>query len=277
MRVALAQINSTVGDFKNNALKIIEYIERAHERRCDLVIFPELALFGYWASDLLERPSVVEEQIKQINLIHKKIPKNMGVVFGAVTKNTSKRGRLFKNSALFLEKGRRPQVFNKELLPTYDIFDEYRHFDFGDVKNNIVLFKGKKILVTICEDIWAWQEHKYSHNPLLKLKNKKVDLVVNISASPFSMTKFARRKKVVQQTAQFFKAPMVYTNLVGGQDEIIFDGGSFAVDKKGKVLAQSIHFSEDLNVVDFEMKKGGTRQLPTTKTELLRNALVFGL
>lgn len=277
MRVAIAQINSTVGDFKSNCTKICDYIQRAHERRCDIVVFPELTLFGYWAADLLERPSVVDEQLKYIKQIQSAVPDGMGVLFGAVTKNPTKSGRLFQNSAIFMVAKKKPLIFSKELLPTYDIFDEYRHFEFGDVSKNIFTFKGKKLLVTICEDIWAWQDSKYKTNPLLKLKGKKVDLVLNISASPFSLLKFDRRKKIVQKTARFFKAPVVYTNLVGGQDETIFDGASFAVDKAGAILAQSVHFEEDLNVVDFTLKKGGLRPKGLTKTHLLKQALVFGL
>ncbi len=279
MRVAIAQINSTVGDFKSNAKKITEYIQRAQEHRCDLVVFPELSLFGYWAADLLERTSVVEEQLKYIKQIQKIIPKEIAVLFGAVTKTSAKTGRLFQNSALFMQKGRKPLVFHKELLPTYDIFDEYRHFEFGDMSKNILSFRGKKILITICEDIWAWPNpnSKYRVNPLLKLKGKKIDLVVNLSASPFSLSKFERRKKVVLKTAQFFKAPVIYTNLVGGQDEIIFDGGSFAMDKNGKMLAHSIHFDEDLNVVDLKLKEGGHRQKTSSRQLLLKQALVFGL
>lgn len=281
MRIGMAQINSTVGDFKGNAQKIIEYTTKAKERRCDLVVFPELALFGYWASDLLERPSVVEEQLKEIQTIKTKIPKGITVVFGAVTKNPKKPGRLFQNSAVVLSKGQKPKIFSKELLPTYDIFDEYRHFEFGDISKNLIAISGKKILITICEDIWAWGDSgagmQYPKNPLNKLKGKKIDIVLNLSASPFSMTKVARREKVVKRTAALLKAPVVYVNLVSGQDETIFDGGSFAIDKKGHRLAQSAHFEEDINVVDFNTLSGGLRIDKSAQIETLRKALVFGI
>lgn len=281
MRIALAQINPTVGDFEKNAQKIIEFSQRAKERRCDLVVFPECALFGYWAGDLLERPSVVEQQLKALKTIQNKIPNDIGILFGFVSKNESTQGRLFKNSAIFITKKGKPRLFSKELLPTYDIFDEYRHFEFGDLSKNILKFKGKTLLITICEDIWgwsgAWTGVRYPKNPLLKVKGKKFDCIINISASPFSQTKLKRRRMVVKKAVDLLKAPMVYVNLVGAEDEVIFDGGSFAMDKKGKILSQSIFFEEDLNVVDLKEGTGGHREVAKKDLDVLRQAVVFGL
>lgn len=293
MRVALAQINSVLGDFVANQAKIIEYIQRARERRCDLVIFPEAALFGYHPVDLLERPSLVAAQEQALREIHKAIPKGMAVLVGAIVRNASKRGKGFWNAAVFLEKGKKARVFAKQLLPTYDVFDEGRHIEPGQVVKNHIKFKGQRILVTICEDIWAWPlKHnpwysKYGKNPLREVKRGSVDLVVNLSASPFTHSKFHNRRMVVKSTATYFRVPMVYVNLVGGQDELIFDGGSFAVDKTGKVIAQCVRFEEDLNVLDLggksdDKKKvktpiGGDRELPVKEQEILRSALVLGI
>jgi NAD+ synthase (glutamine-hydrolysing) len=279
MRVALAQINSLLGDFKHNREKIVEYTKRAQEKHCDLVVFPELSLFGYIPADLLERESVVAAQLKEFEHLHKSIPAGIAVLVGLVTKN--KNGKPFQNTAAFLEKGKKPKFFSKQLLPNYDIFDEERYFEPGDVSQNILKFKGKRILVTICEDIWGWGQDwagaNYSKNPLAALKGERFDLVVNVSASPFSKRKEKARRDVIKKTAIFFKAPMVYVNLVGAQDEIIFDGGSQAVDSKGKLLAHSIFFEEDLNVVDFEKKVGGTREIKKSETELIHEALVLGI
>jgi NAD+ synthase (glutamine-hydrolysing) len=283
MRIALAQINSVLGDFEANKNKILEYVARAEQRHCDLVVFPEAALMGYHPVDLLERPSVVALQEKLLAEIHKKIPKGMGVFVGAIVRNASKKGKGFWNAAVFLEKGKKPRVFAKQLLPTYDVFDESRHIEPGSVAKNVFRFGGKRILVTICEDIWAWPlKHNpwyssYGKNPLQAVKRGTVDLVVNLSASPFTQSKFGNRRIVTGNTVAHFRTPMVYVNLVGAQDELIFDGGSFALDKKGKVIAQSVRFEEDLNVVDLKEMSGGTRELPTNNEELVRSALVLGV
>jgi NAD+ synthase (glutamine-hydrolysing) len=283
MRVALAQINSHLGCFSHNAEKIIDYIQKAKERRCDIVLFPEAALFGYHPMDLLTRASVVDEQLKYINKIHKSVPSGMAVIFGAFTKNPSPKGKPYFNTAIALVKNKKIWSCHKELLPTYDVFDDARHIEPGDVAKNIFNFKGKKILITVCEDIWAWptlgQKRKslYDTNPIKKIKPGKVDLILNLSASPFYADKVKRRHHVVKSTSQFLRAPMAYVNMVGAQDELIFDGGSFAIDKRGKVLAQSHQFVEDINVVDFSLNKGGIRVSATDPLESLRQALTLGI
>lgn len=283
MRVALAQINAFLGDFAGNKSKILDYINRASDRHCDLVVFPEAALFGYHPADLLERPSVVAEQERMLPEITKKIPKGIGVLVGAFLKNKSGKGKGYWNAAVFLERGKKPLVFPKQLLPTYDVFDESRHVEPGSLANNIFRFKGKKILVTICEDIWGWPRKgnpgfsNYGVNPLTKVPRKGIDLVVNLSASPFTETKFRNRQIVVGMTARHFRAPMVYVNMVGGQDELIFDGGSFAVNEKGKVVGQSVRFEEDLNMYDLNAGEGWIRELASNPQEILRSALVMGL
>lgn len=282
MRIALAQINSLLGDFEGNKNKILDYIQRAVDRRCDLVVFPEAALFGYHPVDLLERPSVVAQQEKCLKEIHKAIPKGIGVLVGAIVKNSSKKGKGFWNAAVFLNRGEKPKIFAKQLLPTYDVFDESRHIEPGRIADGTFRFKGKRVLVTICEDIWAWPRKdnpffsKYGKNPLKDVKGR-VDVVLNLSASPFTHSKMDNRRIVVKNTATLFKCPMVYVNMVGGQDELIFDGGSFAVDKKGKVVAQCVRFEEDLNVIDLKTMEGGSRPLPKEPQELVRSALVLGL
>jgi NAD+ synthase (glutamine-hydrolysing) len=283
MRIALAQINSFLGDFAGNKAKIMEYIHRAHGFHCDMVVFPEAALFGYHPADLLERPSIVAQQEAYLKQIATELPKGMGAFVGAIVKNTSKKGKSYWNAAVFLEKGKKPQIFPKQLLPTYDVFDESRHIESGDTSKNILKFKGKKMLVTICEDIWGWPRKNnpgfanYGQNPLLKAPRKGFDLIVNLSASPFTETKFKNRRIVTKCTATHFKCPMVYVNMVGAQDELIFDGGSFAIDKTGKVRAQCVRFAEDMNIFELESLKGTVRELPDNPQEILREALVMGL
>ena len=276
MRIGLAQINPHLGSFKKNREKILEWIGRAADRRCDLVLFPEMSLFGYHPGDLLERESVVKEQIKEFDRLAKKMPEGITALVGLVHRNTKKRGKKFINAAALLQKGKKPKIFAKELLPTYDVFDDHRHIEPGDLSKNIFRFKGKKCLVTICEDIWGWNE-TYSSNPLKKLKSTDVDLVLNLSGSPYTVGKRLQRKKITTLTAKHFKSPLVYVNLVGAQDELIFDGGSFAIDQKGKVLAQNAFFAEDLTVVDIAEQDGEKRPKPSSKTEEIRQALVLGI
>lgn len=281
MRVGLAQMNSTLGDFAGNREKIVEYAKRALEKRCDIVVFPELALSGYPPNDLLERVSIVDEELKEFEKLVKQIPEGIAVVVGLITKSKRKKGKPYHNSAAFLVRGKTPKFFHKELLPTYDVFDEARYVEKGHLDQGFIKFKGKRLLITVCEDIWGWElpDHptNYLENPLVALKKEKVDLVVNVSASPFTFQKMSDRRKVVGLTAKNFRAPMVYVNTVGAHDEIIFDGGSFAIDAKGKMLAQSIFFEEDLNVVDLETGVGGFREVPEDKAEKTRRALVLGL
>ncbi|MES2962633.1 MAG: NAD+ synthase, partial [Bdellovibrionota bacterium] len=281
MRVGLAQMNSTLGDFAGNREKIVELARRALEKRCDLVVFPELTLLGYPPNDLLERESIVEAQLKEFEKLVKQVPTGIAVVVGLITKSGRKKGKPYHNTAAFLVRGKAPKFFHKELLPTYDVFDEARYVEKGRIADGFIKYKGKRLLITICEDIWGWElpDHptNYLENPLVALKREKVDLVVNLSASPFTFQKMDDRRKVVALTAKNFKAPMVYVNTVGAQDEIIFDGGSFAVDAKGRTIAQSVFFEDDLNVVDFATGVGGFRDVPEDKVERTRRALVLGL
>lgn len=281
MRVALAQINSTLGDFAGNREKMVSFTKRALEKRCDLVVFPELSLMGYLPNDLLERPSIIDEQLKEFEKLQKQLPEGIAVLCGLITYTGLKVGKPYYNSAALLIKDKKPKYFHKQLLPTYDVFDEARHIEHGSISDGFFKFKGKRILLTICEDIWGWtlpnHPTNYLANPLAVLKKEKVDLVLNMSASPFTLSKAKDRRDVVSLTAKHFKTPMVYVNLVGGQDEIIFDGGSFAVDKTGREIAKNISFDEDLNVVDLETLQGGFREERTEPMELARQALVLGL
>ncbi|MGE0529331.1 MAG: nitrilase-related carbon-nitrogen hydrolase, partial [Bdellovibrionales bacterium] len=283
MRVALAQINSFLGGFEANAGKIISYISKAHNRHCDLVVFPEAALFGYYPMDLLERPSLVAEQEKWIRVIHRSIPNGVAVLVGAFVRNTSKRGKPFWNAAVLLEKGKKARIFAKELLPSYDVFDESRHIQPGQLAKNIFRHKGKRILITICEDIWGWERRntpgysRYSHNPIRALRPGSVDFAINLSASPFTQSKLANRRIVTRLTAIHLRCPLIYVNMVGAQDELIYDGGSFALNEKGRVFAQCVRFEEELGVVDLEKREGVVSKLSDNPQEILRSALVLGL
>jgi NAD+ synthase (glutamine-hydrolysing) len=280
MRIYVSQINSSLGDFEGNAQKILSEIAIAHDRRCDLVLFPECALFGYHPFDLLERKELVEAQVFKIKQIHKKIPNGMAVVLGAITLNKAKTGRPYFNSAVVLEKGKPVKIFNKQLLPTGDVFNEGRFFESGEIASNVFKYKGKSLLVTICEDIWAWPNKSgksiYKKNPLKNVKTK-IDLVLNLSASPFYLKKEKLRKEVIVRTAKYFKAPVIYCNLVGAQDELIFDGSSVVFDKNGKEHRKAQSFVEDHLVIDESELSSARKSLHLNEAEQLRRALVLGI
>ncbi len=280
-RIGVAQINPTLGDFENNKNKILDYVQRAKKMKCSVVVFPECSLFGYHPFDLLERSEEVDRQEKEFKDLCQKIPSDIGVVVGLITRNKSRRGKPYFNSAAFLVKGKKPQIFNKQLLPTGDVFDEARFIETGDLSKNFFSFKGKKFFVTICEDIWAWEFSKerspYKENPLKKIIRKNIDLVINISASPYFLGKMNLRDRVTLATAKHFKAPVLYANLVGAQDEIIFDGQSFLMTPKGKKPFQCLAFQEHLNVFDLKTFESWHQPPVLNKTEELRKALVLGI
>ncbi len=283
LRIGMAQMDTILGGFSANAIKISDLVSRAKDKHCDLVVFPELSLFGYLPMDLLERKSVFEAQWKEFKKIEKKIPKEISVLIGLVTPSEDKSGKPYQNGVALIRRGQKTKFFFKELLPNYDIFDDPRFFEPGRNIDNLFRLKDQKILVTICEDIWGWGQElenaNYKRNPLKGLRRAGVDLVVNLSASPYSVGHRRRRRQVVKNTATLLKAPVIYVNMVGGQDEMVFDGGSFAVDKTGKVIAQSVYFQEDLNVVDLGIRTGGTRPIPALDDEAaeLYQALVLGI
>lgn len=274
MRIALAQFNSHVANFSQNGERIRDAIDEANRKNCDLVVFPELALFGYNPVDLLERDELISQQDKELEKIKKHIPKNMHALVGGVTRTKNKKGKPYHNSVHLI--GKKKKTFHKELLPSYDVFDDTRFMQSGDVNHNLFTLKGYKVLVLICEDIWCWDGNRYE-NILTQVKTKKPDLVICVNASPFSYGKQERRIEMARTTAKYFRSSVVYLNMVGAQDELIFDGRSFVIDKKGTIIAQSAAFSEDLNVIDLGKAVGGRRETPSSKVELLHGALVLGL
>ena len=285
MKVAIAQINPLLGDFHHNMKSILSFIKKAPQ--CDLIVFPELALFGYWPGSLLERRSVVKKQLQVLEKLHQKIPPKLAVLLGCVRENKKKYGKYYHNSAILLIRGKKPKYFDKTILPTYDVFDEGRYFEPGTFTDNCFRLKGHKILVTICEDIWAsdcssWAGSRFPQDPLRSISKGSVDFMVNLSASPFSMGKVQRRLRTVQNVARQISAPLFYSNLVGGQDEIIFDGGSVMVDSKGTVQMLLKSFAEDLRCYDLQMQQeiGPEQTQKTGPVEPLlavKQALVLGI
>lgn len=287
LRIALAQINPVLGDFVANRKKIEEGIRHAAAEDCDLVIFPESALFGYLPNDLLERDDFVMAQLQELKLLQKTVPKGLAVLVGCFSQADSKSGsaatrktlsqKVYFNSGAWLESGKRVRFFHKERLPSYDIFDEPRHLKSGKTSDNFISFKGQRLLITICEDIWGWGSET---NQLPALSKNKVDVVLNLSASPFTTRKRKDRLDVAKRTAQAFRAPLVYVTMTGAQDEVIFDGRSLVLDAKGNLHQELAAFREDFRVVEVSEKtvRGSKSQSQKiSEIEIIRDALTLGL
>ncbi|WP_430971789.1 NAD+ synthase [Sunxiuqinia rutila] len=258
MKIALAQLNYHIANFEANTNKIIGAIRRAEEQGAELVVFSELAVTGYYPHDLLERKEFIEKAEQAILKIAQECT-NIAALVGAPSINQSPRGKKLFNSAYLLNQGKVETVRHKSLLPTYDIFDEYRHFE-PNRQFEIVPFKDKKLAVTICEDLWDEQptqnefgkDKLYTRSPLEELSKHQPDLVINLSASPFSYNQENWRKDTLVKKAIKYQLPIVYVNQVGAQTEIVFDGGSFFLKEDGTIPVELAYFEEDFQVIDTD-------------------------
>ena len=254
MKISLAQINTTVGDFAGNEAKILRAYQRGVVAGAEIVVFPELATCGYPPRDLLLKPSFVEANLDLLNRLAKASGATAMLV-GYVGKNAIRPGRETTNSAALLQNGRIIASRSKMLLPTYDVFDEDRYFEPA-TENLPCELNGRKIGVTICEDAWNdedfWQDRRYRINPIAELANEGAELIFNLSASPWHLGKNRIRHAMLGSLARKVQRPLFYSNLVGGNDELIFDGASLAFDPKGELLARGKMFEEDFVVVDSD-------------------------
>lgn len=251
MKIALAQLNYHIGNFESNTEKIINAIKKAKSGKADLVVFAELAVCGYPPRDFLEFTEFIElceDSVKQIaDVCH-----DIACIIGVPTRNPRTEGKDLFNSACFIEDGKVKAVVNKALLPTYDVFDEYRYFE-PSPEFSCVVFKGKKIALTICEDLWNINDNPlYITSPMDQLIKDNPDVMINIAASPFAYNHDDNRVKVLSDNSKKYHLPLLYVNQVGAQTEIIFDGGSFVFDAEGKMLDQLKYFEEDLRCYEFE-------------------------
>ncbi len=248
----MAQINTIVGDIAGNCDRILGMIEEATTAGADIVVFPELCLTGYPPRDLLGLHGFVESNYKALQTISAHTDR-IGVVAGFVDRNTKKEGRDFFNSAAFIAQGKVQAVIHKTLLPTYDVFDEDRYFEPSD-GIQLINFKGRTIGISICEDAWNSVDFRprplYAVDPIQLQVEKGADLLINISASPFEMEKPRFRHQMLLDHVRKHSVPLVYVNLVGGNDDLLFDGNSLALGKTGNVIAQCKSFSEDLLIID---------------------------
>ncbi|WP_027357687.1 NAD+ synthase [Desulforegula conservatrix] len=275
MKIAIAQINPTIGDFKGNALKIVEFSEKALIMGCNLVVFPEMALLGYPPRDLLERSDFVDANIEALEKLVSRI-KGIGVVLGFVDR---KEKDLF-NAAVLFEDGKIIKKAYKQLLPNYDVFDEKRYFHSGG-PYSAFLYKGVSMGLTICEDIWNdkdyFQTSMYSVNPVSQLAETGASLMINISASPYNTGKEDLRKEILKNIAGTYGMNIVYANQVGGNDSLLFDGMSMAFDVSGRMLSRASDFEEDIVCVDFAAGEGEIHSVSENESSSVFKALSCGV
>jgi NAD+ synthase (glutamine-hydrolysing) len=278
MKVALAQINTTVGDLAGNEAKILAAYRRGGEAGVELVVFPELTTTGYPPRDLLLKRSFIAGNLAMLDRLAVATGE-VAMLVGFVGENKKRPGREVANCVALLQHGKIVATRTKTLLPTYDVFDEDRYFE-PSTENLPVTFNGAKVGLTICEDIWNdedfWPERRYQHNPPIELAAAGSRVLFNVSASPWSVGKDATRYKMLRSMALKVKCPVVFCNQIGGNDELVFDGGSLVFNAAGELIACAEMFAEDFVVVDTETKTSVPHpDLP--EEELIYRALVLGL
>ncbi|MGD8835334.1 MAG: NAD+ synthase [Desulfobacteraceae bacterium] len=278
MKIALVQINPVIGDFERQHRNIIAYAERAKERGCDLVIFSEMVVCGYPPRDLLEQRAFIEANQTALESLVNTIS-GIGVVVGLVAANTDGVGKALLNSAVLFEDGRVLYQVNKQLLPTYDVFDEHRYFEPGQ-PNLPFQYKGLRLGLTICEDVWndkdTFDKQLYAIDPVERLAKGGMDFLINIAASPFHLGKIDFRDKMLSAIAVKHQVPVAFVNQVGGNDHILFDGASAVYDSHGRVKARCADFREDLVVYDTQADRGDIHRVSDGSVETVLNALVMG-
>lgn len=270
-------MNTTVGDVSGNRDRVFRIMEKARALGAEIAVFPELCLTGYPPRDLLGLHGFVDSNLRVLQEIAARSD-SMGVVIGFVDRNTKKEGREFYNAAAFLAEGKVQGIVHKTLLPTYDVFDEDRYFQSSD-HVDLVRFRGHLLGISICEDAWNSENFRtkplYSTDPIRNQVEKGADLLINISASPFEMEKPKFRYEMLLDHIRKHRVPLVYVNLVGGNDDLLFDGNSMALGKNGNVIAQGKSFAEDMLLVDT----GSSTDQGYNEGESLENlfqALVMG-
>lgn len=280
MRIALGQINTTVGDIVGNSSLIMRYARRAAEGGAEVVVFPELALTGYPPQDLLERPSFVAAAEAELErLAVESAPLRIAILCGTVEAADFNEGKRIWNTAALLHRGRVVFRQHKMLLPTYDVFDEQRYFRSAE-SQQLAHLGTTPVAVTICEDAWNdksfWERRLYQRDPVEELAGAGAKAILSINASPFHVGKRAQRQQMFSTTAKRYGLPLVYVNQVGGNDQLVFDGSSFAMDAHGKVIAAASSFSEELIFANFHTSTGDQRASHPEEIDAVYEALVLG-
>ncbi|MBO3457520.1 NAD+ synthase [Aetokthonos hydrillicola Thurmond2011] len=288
MKIAIAQLNPTIGDLPKNAKHILDAAHQAVAKGARLLLTPELSLCGYPPRDLLLNPGFVKSMDIVLRQLASDLPPNIAVLVGTVEENLKVHvngGKPLFNSIALLEKGSVQRFFHKRLLPTYDVFDENRYFEPGFQANYFTL-DNLNIGVTVCEDLWNdeefWGKRSYASNPIADLAILGVDVTVNLSASPYTFGKQRFREKMLKHGAIRFHQPIIYANQVGGNDDLIFDGSSFALNRQGEIVCRLHAFETDLQIVEFneakqDVQMGYLAPGYESEDEEIWHALVLGL
>ncbi len=255
MKIALCPINPTVGDLAGNAALVLDAARRAAEAGADLAVFPELCVTGYPPQDLLDRPSFLDDVDDAVEYLARRAPAGLGLLVGAPVRNETPHGKRLYNSALLIEDGRVADAVSKTLLPTYDVFDEYRYFE-PCRERKVIPFRGLRLGVHVCEDMWNNEEqapyHLYAANPIDELAALGIDLFVNLSASPFAVGKPAERTRLIRASCREHGVPFVYVNQLGANTELIFDGDSRVHAADGTILWRAAPFQDAFHVWDTD-------------------------
>ena len=278
MKIALAQINPIIGDFKHNTEKMMGFIEKAKGLSCDLIIFSELVISGYPPQDLLERQDFVAANRDYLHKLVNSVT-GIGAVCGFIDENPNQEGNPLYNSAVLFDEGKILHRAHKRLLPTYDVFDEERHFEPG-AEYALTLYKGWRIGLTICEDIWndkdLFPRRLYPVDPVARMIKEGADLIINISASPYCAGKREFKWDMLANISKKYNVPLLYVNQVGGNDSVLFDGISMAFDSTGRMAARARDFEEDMVVFETETQEGELHPVTGTDAESVLKALIMG-
>ena len=279
MKVTIGQINTTNGDIAGNISKILAGIEKAKSDGSDLIVFPEVVTHGYTSLDWFQDRDIIERSPDALEQI---IPATEGitVVLGTIRPNPDPNGKRLINSAAVIRDGKLLGFADKELLPEYDVFDDPRYFEPGGDKK-IFEIDGLKLGVAVCEDFWNdktfWQSRLYSEDPVEELIEQGAQLIVSVNASPFNKGKIALRCDMVAHRAKMARVPIVFVNLIGGNDGIIFDGASLVADEEGDIILQASAFEEFVETVELDVRKPDSRGITGNECETIRQALVLGI
>lgn len=279
MKIALCQIDPIIGHLEYNKKKILEGYKKAIEARVDLAIFPELSLVGYPPLDLVEKKEF-RDAVKNAAEEIASVTNAVGLIFGSITDDDDRVGTDIHNSAIFCFDGKIQFIQHKTLIPNYDVFDEMRYFDSAE-SVSVFNFKGEKLGISICEDIWNdadyWYRRRYHKDPVKELVNQNATLLINISASPYSYGKRAARKEMLSVLTKREKIPLAYVCCVGAQTDLIFDGASMCFDTKGELVKIGKSYEEDFILFDTKEKYQSIEKCEKSFEEEVFNSLVFGL
>jgi NAD+ synthetase len=277
MKIALCQFDPTVGDFAGNSVRILDMADEARRRGADLAVFSELCVCGYLPQDLLERPAFLERNRTAIAALAQKPP--LPMLVGYAARVNSSTGKAAWNAAALLADGRIAFEQHKMLLPTYDVFDESRYFQPA-ARQQVFSFGGEKLGITICEDIWNdktfWAKRLYEADPVIDLVGQGAGVIINLSASPYTIEKRAVRVEMLRALAGTHQRPVVYVNQVGGDDTLVFDGSSMAFTTDGRIAAQAYAFEEDVVLFDTATGAGDLRPQPADDISVALQALITG-